>query len=79
MIMQVYLYTYLCPRNICVTKAASAVPIGVSEYGHSSTSRATIRNKLKGDMVTYIQEPLDHHSSSHWNAHALNMSRHNEG
>ena len=30
-------------------------------------------------MTTYLQELLDYHSSSRWNAHALKMNEHNEG
>ena len=70
--MVVDLYTCLNPRKICVTKAASAVPIAVNMYGHISAPRG-MRSRMKSDAITYLQLMLGYHNSSHWNT--LNTSR----
>ena len=67
--------SYLIPRYICITRAASAVAKGVNIHGHSHTSR-TVRTRLNEQtdvIIPHLREPLGYHSWSLWNA--LNMSR----
>ena len=54
----VHLNTCLNPRYTWVTKAASAVPVGVKVYGHSAT------NNFHQDEIKWIEPQQDSYTPS---------------